>query len=206
MSEKKITRPLVLSIQSHTVHGRCGNRSAVLPLEVNGIDVDPLNTCHLSAHSAFPNHNGTIINKQQLKVLFEDLRLNGVTTQLTHVLSGYINAPEIMSEIASFVRTLGPSINYLCDPVLGDCGKYYVRHECLLEMKKNLIPLARTITPNHFEAMWLSECSMNNQQELLVAVKKLHQLGPRNVVITSTEWNHRYIFWKRAIRDRNTFT
>jgi pyridoxine kinase len=34
----------VLSIQSHTVHGYVGNKSAVFPLQLLGFDVDPVNS------------------------------------------------------------------------------------------------------------------------------------------------------------------
>lgn len=33
----------VLSIQSHVVHGYVGNKSAVFPLQLLGLDVDPVN-------------------------------------------------------------------------------------------------------------------------------------------------------------------
>jgi hypothetical protein len=44
----------VLSIQSHTVHGYVGNKAAVLPLQLLGFDVDPINSVQ------FSNHTGTV--------------------------------------------------------------------------------------------------------------------------------------------------
>jgi len=41
----------VLSIQSHTVHGYVGNKSAVFPLQLLGFDVDPINSVHFSNHT-----------------------------------------------------------------------------------------------------------------------------------------------------------
>lgn len=41
----------VLSIQSHTVHGYVGNKAAVLPLQLLGFDVDPVNSVQFSNHT-----------------------------------------------------------------------------------------------------------------------------------------------------------
>jgi pyridoxine kinase len=41
----------VLSIQSHVVAGYVGNRSAVFPLQLLGIETDAINTCQFSNHT-----------------------------------------------------------------------------------------------------------------------------------------------------------
>nr|CAD1838181.1 unnamed protein product [Ananas comosus var. bracteatus] len=41
----------VLSIQSHTVQGYVGNKSAVFPLQLLGYDVDPINSVQFSNHT-----------------------------------------------------------------------------------------------------------------------------------------------------------
>jgi pyridoxine kinase len=41
---------------------------------------------------------------------------------------------------------------YVCDPVLGDDGKFYVPEEVLDFYKNRLIPISFAITPNYFEA------------------------------------------------------
>ena len=43
--------PRVLSIQSHVVHGYVGNKCAVLPLQLHGFDVDPINSVQFSNHT-----------------------------------------------------------------------------------------------------------------------------------------------------------
>ena len=45
------TSPRVLSIQSHVVHGYVGNKCAVLPLQLLGFDVDPINSVQFSNHT-----------------------------------------------------------------------------------------------------------------------------------------------------------
>ncbi|KAJ0098787.1 hypothetical protein Patl1_21330 [Pistacia atlantica] len=53
----------VLSIQSHTVQGYVGNKSAVFPLQLLGYDVDPINSVQ------FSNHTGKL-----LTLLLKNLR------------------------------------------------------------------------------------------------------------------------------------
>ena len=43
----------VLSVQSHVVSGYVGNRAAIFPLQLLGIDVDAINSLQ------FSNHTGT---------------------------------------------------------------------------------------------------------------------------------------------------
>ncbi len=52
MESADAARPArVLSIQSHVVSGYVGNKAATLPLQVLGIDVDPLCAVHFSNHT-----------------------------------------------------------------------------------------------------------------------------------------------------------
>ncbi|PIO63960.1 hypothetical protein TELCIR_14425 [Teladorsagia circumcincta] len=41
----------VLSIQSHVVHGYAGNKASVFPLQLNGFEVDPINSVQFSNHA-----------------------------------------------------------------------------------------------------------------------------------------------------------
>ncbi|OHT14128.1 pyridoxal kinase family protein [Tritrichomonas foetus] len=190
-----LREPLVLSIQSHMVHGRSGNRSATFPLEVNGIEVDPINTCHYSAHTAYPYLMGTVMDPAEFDTIVDGLRLNQILPKYTHLITGYLADPSIAIRIAELKKELGNSVKYFCDPVLGDVGEFYVSPECLDVIKSRLIPIADTITPNAYEAMWLTGKEMKNPDQLLKVVDQLHNMGPKNVVITSTEWNQRMIFF-----------
>lgn len=188
-------KALVLSIQSHMVHGRSGNRSAVLPLELNGINVDPLLTVHLSCHTAYPYKCGTIMNSQEFQEIIRGLRLNEILPLYTHILTGYIGDPHIIEGIANLRNEVGSKVHYLCDPVLGDNGRLYVSPEIVNVIKTQLLPIADTICPNSYEAEWLTDIQLTDQAKLLEAVKHLHAKGPKNVIISSTEWKHRFVFF-----------
>jgi pyridoxine kinase len=63
--------PRVLSIQSHVVHGFAGNRSVVLPLQLNDFEVDNINTVQKCNHSGYlragGQFTGTVLSIQDFK-------------------------------------------------------------------------------------------------------------------------------------------
>lgn len=62
----------VLSVQSHTVTGYVGNRSATFPLQLLGLEVDVINSVQFSNHTGYKNGwKGTVLNGEQLWDLVE---------------------------------------------------------------------------------------------------------------------------------------
>ncbi|VDK45317.1 unnamed protein product [Anisakis simplex] len=174
----------VLSIQSHVVHGYVGNKCSVFPLQLHGFEVDAINSVQ------FSNHAG---------ILFENV--------------GYCGNPSFLMKIADIVkdvRTKNPDVIFICDPVLGDNGRYYAPKELMPIYRDTLIPLANVITPNVFELSLvslsfifaflifcilcctqeiflfeLSGESITNEMECLNAIDKMHEKGVETVVVTS---------------------
>lgn len=71
-AQKTLSRlPRVLSIQSHVVHGFAGNRSVVLPLQLNDFEVDNINTVQKCNHSGYlragGQFTGTVLSIQDFK-------------------------------------------------------------------------------------------------------------------------------------------
>ncbi|KAG6742083.1 hypothetical protein POTOM_055369 [Populus tomentosa] len=138
----------VLSIQSHTVQGYVGNKSAVFPLQLLGYDVDPVNSVQFSNHTGkllillhsirYPTFKGQVLNGQQLWELMEGLKANDLL-YYTHLLTGmpndflcYIGSVSFLNtvlEVVKKLRSINPKLTYVCDPVLGDEGKLYVPPE-----------------------------------------------------------------------------
>lgn len=191
-TEPLVTGPLVLSIQSHMVHGRSGNRSAIFPLELNGINVDPLNTVQFSTHTAYPHKRGPVLSLEEFQEIIEGLKLNKIFKCYTHLLTGYVSNKHLISEIVKMRKEMN-DVHYLCDPVLGDNGRLYVPEDCLEPIKNTLVPCADTITPNFYEAMWLTGIEIKDQKDCFKAIEELHKKGPKNVIISSTEWPRRFI-------------
>nr|GMC66216.1 protein AAR2 homolog [Ipomoea batatas] len=103
----------VLSIQSHTVQGYVGNKSAVFPLQLLGYDVDPIKFCgssqttpgkqlsksffqsdawnmllgYTKISTRYPTFKGQVLNGEQLWDLIEGLQANNLLFY-THLLTG----------------------------------------------------------------------------------------------------------------------
>jgi len=179
----------VLSVQSHVVSGYVGNDSATFPLQVLGFEVDTINSVQLSNHTGYKHVRGQVLDANELKVLFEGLKLNNLH-HFSHLLTGYVGSKSFLEEVLQVVhqlREVNPSLVFVCDPVMGDAGKFYVPEELLPVYRDQLLPMADIITPNQFEAELLSGVKIANESDAFQAMKILHDRGTKTVVITSSE-------------------
>ncbi|KAF8399022.1 hypothetical protein HHK36_014888 [Tetracentron sinense] len=187
----------VLSIQSHTVQGYVGNKSAVFPLQLLGYDVDPINSVQFSNHTGklllslhsnrYPTFRGQVLNGQQLWDLIEGLEANDLL-YYTHLLTGYIGSVSFLNtvlEVVNKLRSINPRLVYVCDPVMGDEGKLYVPPELVSVYREKVVAVASMLTPNQFEAEQLTGFRITSERDGLEACKILHSAGPSKVVITS---------------------
>lgn len=189
----------VLSIQSHTVHGHVGNKAAVFPLQLLGLDVDAINSIQLSNHAAYPVCRGKAMDPEVLDDIISGLRGNGILQAYSHLLTGYTRSPAVLERVAALaaeLRTLrgqragegksggGGSFTYLCDPVLGDNGRLYVPEELVDAYRTVVFPHATVITPNQFEAEILTGMKIDSEAAAARCCGALHALGPPRVVLT----------------------
>ncbi|KAI6659280.1 Pyridoxal kinase [Oopsacas minuta] len=178
----------VLSIQSHVVHGYCGNRSATFPLQVLGYEVDCINTVQFSNHTQYKSHSGSAINEEEILQLIKGLKDNQLFGY-THMLTGYTRSSSVLSIFTNVVEELreaNKDFVYLCDPVLGDHGLLYVPDEMIGAYKKTL-HIPNILTPNQFELELLTGMEVVKITDAIAAINSLHKLGPKTVVITSFE-------------------
>lgn len=181
----------VLSIQSHTVQGYVGNKSAVFPLQLLGYDVDPINSVQFSNHTGYPTFKGQVLNGDQLWELVEGLEANNLL-YYTHLLTGYIGSVSFLNTVLKVVeklRSINPSLTYVCDPVMGDEGRLYVPQELVSVYREKVVPVASMLTPNQFEAEQLTGFRIASEQDGREACNILHAAGPSKVVITSMNMN-----------------
>ncbi|KAL8117910.1 hypothetical protein AgCh_015701 [Apium graveolens] len=177
----------VLSLQSHTVQGYVGNKSAVFPLQLLGFDVDPINSVQFSNHTGYPTFKGQVLNGKQLWELIEGLEANNLLFY-THLLTGYIGSVSFLTavlEVVDKLRSINPDLKYVCDPVMGDEGKLYVPPELVSVYRDKVVPVASMLTPNHFEAEQLTNSRILSEKDGREACNILHAAGPSKVVITS---------------------
>ncbi|KAJ1499893.1 hypothetical protein HMI54_011280 [Coelomomyces lativittatus] len=178
--------PRVLAIQSHVVSGYVGNKCATFPLQLLGIDVDPLNTVQVSNHSGYPVIHGLRMDADHFELIFEALEANE-KNHYDFIHSGYLGNPTSVPTIGRCVSKLlqkNTGLRYLLDPVLGDHGKLYLPKEMIELYQRILIPMAYVMTPNQFEAEVLSNQSISNLQN---AIQVAHALGPPMVIITTLD-------------------
>ncbi|KAI8145044.1 Ribokinase-like protein [Fennellomyces sp. T-0311] len=177
----------VLSIQSHMVSGYCGNKAATFPLQLLGFDVDILNTVQFSNHTGYPSWTGKRLTDADVQELFDGLEENGLISEYTHVLTGYIGNYAILDTIKKFVLKLkaaNPDLIYVCDPVMGDWGRLYVAPE-IVPLYRDILQVANVITPNQFETEILADVKIDSLASAKAAAEKLHTLGVSNIVITT---------------------
>jgi len=182
------TDPQVLSIQSHVISGYVGNKAAVFPLQVLGLEVHSINSVEFSNHTGYGNWKGNVLNSSELKDLMTGLE-NNKLDEFSHILTGYVGSSSFLEQLSISIQQLkckNPNTVYLCDPVMGDNGHLYVPKELLYIYRDKLIPLADIVTPNQFEAELLTETKIQNDADAIESMKMLHNMGAKTVVISSS--------------------
>ncbi|CAD6184314.1 unnamed protein product [Caenorhabditis auriculariae] len=187
----------VLSIQSHVVHGYAGNKCSIFPLQLHGFEVDSINSVQFSNHAGnveyltlptrYEHVKGQKLTDTELEELYEGLRLNKINNY-THILTGYCGNVDFLKKIADVVTDIkrkDSNTFFVCDPVMGDHGKYYTPRELMPVYRDVLLPLADLLTPNAFELGELTGSTVATEEQCLAAIDVLHDKGVRFVVVTS---------------------
>jgi pyridoxine kinase len=179
----------LLSIQSHVAYGHVGNSAAVFPLQRMGVEVWPIHTVQFSNHTGYGAWQGRVFDAGLIRELVGGIEQRGVLGECDGVLSGYMGGADIGAAIldtVATVKTANPAAKYCCDPVIGDVGRgIFVREGIPEFMKTKAVPAADIITPNQFELDYLSGRASTTLGQARDAVKAVHDLGPRAILVTS---------------------
>ena len=181
--------PRVLSIQSHVVSGYVGNRAAVFPLQLLGFETDFINSVQFSNHTGYSSFQGQVLKGHELDSLIEGL-VNCELQNYDYILTGYIGSESFLTSVLTTVESIknaNPECLFVCDPVLGDDGKYYVPDALVQIYREDVIPKADIITPNQFEAELLSGRKIYTRNDAIEVMKILMDMGPFVVILTSCE-------------------
>ncbi len=131
------------------------------------------NTFKVSAVSAV---RGDLL-EEQLNTLLNDIRPDALKTGLLFSMDAIMTAAKIIR--AHDLR------NVVIDPVIvSSTGTDLMERGALDIMKKDLLPLARVITPNIAEASALSGVRISDEEDIEEAARALKQFGPEVIVIT----------------------
>ena len=112
----------VLSVQSSVVYGYAGNKAAVLPMQLSGIDVWPFYTVQFSNHTQYGMWQGMAMPHGELSAIISGLDDLQKLAQCDAVLSGYLGDKRHCEEVKHAVTTIrqrNPQALYFCDPVMG---------------------------------------------------------------------------------------
>ncbi len=179
----------LLSIQSHVAYGHVGNSAAAFALQRIGVEVWPVHTVQFSNHTGYGKPRGQVFDAALVREVIGGIEQHGVLGQCDGVLSGYVGSADIGGVILDAVATVkraNPAAKFCCDPVIGNAGRgVFVRDGVPELMKTKAVPAADVITPNQFELEYLAGRACQTLVELRAAVKAVHALGPRVILVTS---------------------
>jgi pyridoxine kinase len=179
----------ILSIQSHVVYGYVGNTAATFPLQLLGHDVWAVNTVEFSNHTGFGSWRGRVLSGELVTELVSGLEERGALDTCEAVLSGYLGDAGVglaVLEAVAKVRRAAPGALYCCDPVMGDYGRgFFVQPGIPEILRERIVPRADIVTPNQFELEALTGVTVRSLDDARRAVRAVHELGPRVVLVTS---------------------
>jgi hydroxymethylpyrimidine/phosphomethylpyrimidine kinase len=116
------------------------------------------------------------IIEAQIDAVFDDFEIGGVKT-------GMLFSSDIVKWVSARLRSLKVR-NLVVDPVMiSKSGCELLKPDAVEQVKKDLFPLARIVTPNIHEAQRLAEMTIKTLEEAKVAAKKIHKLGCANVLV-----------------------
>ena len=179
----------ILSIQSHVAYGHVGNSAAVFALQRMGVEVWPVHTVQFSNHPGYGQWRGRVFDADMIREVVAGIAQRNVLSECDGVLSGYAGSAEIGTAILEAVATVkraNPAAKYCCDPVIGDVGRgIFVRAGVPEFMKAKAMAAADVLTPNQFELDYLSGRASKTLAQARDALRALHDLGPRAILVTS---------------------
>lgn len=176
----------VAAIQDLSGIGRCSLTVIIPVLSAMGVQVCPVPTAVLSAHTGYGEFVMHDLTDFMMPAL-EHYKKLGV--KFDCVYSGFLASSEQIDHCLEFFRAF-PDALKLVDPVMGDDGKAYATYtDELCKRMNELVAVADVITPNLTEASILlgekfprDGMSEQSANDWLV---RLSDMGAKKVVITS---------------------
>ena len=96
--------------------------------------------------------------------------------------TGMLHTSETVIAVARHLCVTG--IPFVLDPVIeAEAGGRLLRPDAVEALKSHLIPLARVVTPNIFEAQALTGIEVRDREGAKLAAQEILQLGPKAVIV-----------------------
>ncbi len=176
--------PRVAAVHDLCGYGKCSLGIVIPVLSAAGIDVCPVPTALLSAHTKFPVfhlHDTT----PMLEPYLDAWQAEGI--ELDGIYSGFLGSAEQVSTIKRLYAEY-PQALRIVDPVMGDGGKKYATYtDEMCDATRDLVSGADVLTPNLTEASILTGIPYAgknvNREFVQQNVDALLGLGAKAVVI-----------------------
>ncbi len=176
--------PRVAAVHDICGYGNCSLGIAMPVVSAAGVDVCPVPTSVLSAHTAFPVYSflDTTPTLAEFLRSWKDL---GIT--IDGLYTGFLGSAEQIELIIAYSR-LFPTSFRIIDPVMGDHGQRYRTYtDQMCEGMKRLVPYADVLIPNLTEAAILLDQPYTGQsltaKEGEAICQQLLEKGARQVVL-----------------------
>lgn len=175
------------AIHDLSCYGHTSLLAAIPILNTLGVQVFPLPTALLSTHSQLKNFRFFDLTDQMRQIIehWKELELH-----FDAIYSGFLGShaqTEIVQSLIDWQKPHSPII--VVDPVLGDNGRTYdTIDKPLIQAMRELVASADVITPNFTElCVLLNEDyhQYHHREELCDDIRKLADLGPDIVIVTS---------------------
>ena len=140
-----------------------------------------------SNHTGYKYFKGHKVAGTDVALLFDGLSHNQLM-RYSHLLTGYMGSVAFLEAVIAHLDLIlqhSPAIQFVCDPVMGDEGSLYVPAEFVALYRDRLVPRCHLVTPNQTEAQLLTGLAIACLADARRACELLHDMGPRQVVITS---------------------
>lgn len=175
----------IIAINDLSVFGKCSHTVTLPLLSAAGIEVCPVITAYLSAHTAFENPIITDMTPSLSPTLSH---LDELGVESDCVFTGYIYTAEQFETVKKFVSKRKYEGNIIItDPVMADDGKlYYPFDNTTVKNMRELCLFADYITPNFTEACLLANLPVPesiNQKQADMLIARLNMLGINGKII-----------------------
>jgi len=144
----------ILSIQSQVAGARVGNSVAAFAIERLGVRALQLPTTILGRRPDRGAPGGGPIAAETLASMIDALAEDDLLGEIDAVLTGYLGQPEqvaVILDAVERIKAANAGAIFVCDPVLGDEGRMFVKEAIADAVLNGLAPHADWLTPNVFE-------------------------------------------------------
>ena len=115
------------------------------------------------------------IIKKQIEVLYEDIDIDAVKI-------GMLSSSDIIKVVYETLKDVNAK-NIVIDPVMVSKSGYYLLKEEAIEALKEFLKIGTLVTPNIPEAEILANMKIENEEDMILAAKKIKTLGAKNVLM-----------------------